>query len=200
MDSPLRARSIQGLMNRLQYYAATLYRMWHLKLDLVNLVCGALPDFASGAIRSRLYRMIGFEIEPGVMIAGNLKLISAEPGFYKKLRIGSDAFIGNHVTINLDAQVTLGKNVSLGPYVLIYTGTHPLGPGSNRRMRKAIFKPVRIEDGVWVGLAAIVLPGVTVGRGSVVAAGAVVTQDVPPNTFVEGNPAHVVRQLPWADR
>jgi len=59
---------------------------------------------------------------------------------------------------------------------------------------------VTIEEGAWVRVGAILVPGVTVGRGSIVAAGAVVLKDVPPNTYVEGNPAQVVRQLPWGYR
>jgi acetyltransferase-like isoleucine patch superfamily enzyme len=57
-----------------------------------------------------------------------------------------------------------------------------------------------IEAGSWIGLGALILPGVTIGGGSVVAAGAVVTEAVPAHSYVEGNPARVVRQLPWADR
>ena len=61
-------------------------------------------------------------------------------------------------------------------------------------------EPVTIEDGAWVRIGAIIAPGVTVGHGSIVAAGAVVLSDVPPNSYVEGNPAKVVRRLPWGSR
>jgi acetyltransferase-like isoleucine patch superfamily enzyme len=122
------------------------------------------------------------------------------PGFYQKIRIGSGANIANRVTISLDAEVRMGNNVSLGPYVKIYTGTHPIGPGSNRRGPEVLAKPVVIEDGSWIGLGAIILPGVTVGHGSIVAAGAVVDEDVPPDSYVAGNPAKVVQQLPWGNR
>jgi acetyltransferase-like isoleucine patch superfamily enzyme len=61
-------------------------------------------------------------------------------------------------------------------------------------------KPVTIERGAWIGVGALILPGVTVGHGSIVGAGSVVNADVPPNTLVEGNPAKVVRALPWGDR
>ena len=175
-------------------------KAWHVRLQIANLLCGLLPDFASGAIRTRLYRAIGLHIEHSAFIMGNLVLVSGLPDFYEKLSIGRGAVIGDHVTINVDARVTLGNNVSLGPHVLIYTGTHQIGPGSSRRRAEVLAKPVTIEDGCWIGLAAIVLPGVTVGHGSIVAAGTVVGQDVPPNSYVEGNPAHVVRQLPWGDR
>ena len=58
-----------------------------------------------------------------------------------------------------------------------------------------ISKPVKIGDRVWIGIAATILPGVTIGENSIVAAGAVVTKDVPPNTIVAGNPAKVVKKL-----
>lgn len=172
----------------------------HLRLRLANLFSGLFPDFVSGAVRVRLYRMAGFTIGHGAYIMGNLELLSGLEGFYEKLAIGRGAIIGNHVTINLDATVSIGNNVSIGPYVLIYTGTHQVGPGSNRRLPQVVGRPVVIEDGCWIGLAAVVLPGVTIGHGSVIAAGAIVAQDVPPNSYVEGNPAQAVRQLPWGDR
>ena len=189
-----------GLPGKLRSYTLASARMMHVKYRLANLVCGLLPDFASGAVRSRLYRLAGFDIPADAFIMGNLRLASGGEGFYQKLRMGSGVVIGDNVTINLDADVKLGNNVSLGPRVLIYTGTHQIGPGSRRRIGPVVGRRVTIEDGCWVGLAAIILAGVTVGHGSIVAAGAVVTQDVPPDSFVEGNPARVVRKLPLGDR
>jgi acetyltransferase-like isoleucine patch superfamily enzyme len=172
----------------------------HLKLRLANLVCGMLPDFGSGVLRTRMYRLIGMRIGAGSSIAGNIEFVGGLPGFYQKIRIGSGANIANRVTISLDAEVRMGNNVSLGPYVRIYTGTHAIGPGSNRRGPEVLAKPVVIEDGSWIGLGAIILPGVTIGHGSIVAAGAVVDEDVPPDSYVAGNPAKVVQQLPWGNR
>jgi maltose O-acetyltransferase len=174
----------------------------HLKLRLANVACGMLPDFGSGALRGRLYGLIGFDVAPSAFIMGNLELLrgSAPDGFYDKLHVGQGTVIGNHVTINLDADVRIGNNVSVSPFVRIYTSTHQLGPGSNRRLSAVLAKPVIIEDGCWIGLGAMLLPGVTLGRGSVVAAGAVVMSEVPPNSYVEGNPAQVARELPWGDR
>jgi maltose O-acetyltransferase len=166
-----------------------------------GLVCGMLPDMDSGAIRSRVYRLVGLDVDPTAFIMGNLRLTGGSgPDFYHRLTVGPGSVIGDQVTINLDATVWLGRNVSLGPHVLIYTATHHLGFGSNRRVGELVARRVEIQDGAWVGLRATILPGVTVGRGSVVAAGAVVDQDVPANSYVEGNPARVVRTLPWGDR
>lgn len=183
-----------------QEYLPSLRQSFHLKLRLANAACGLLPDFFSGIIRARLYRLAGFDIGQSTFIMGNLEIVGNLPGLYQKLVIGAGASIGNHVTISLDAPVQLGDKISLGPFVLIYTGTHNIGPGSQRRMGRVLPRPVTVEDGAWVGLGAIILPGVTVGRGSIVAAGAVVTEDVPPNAYVEGNPARVVRELPWGER
>jgi acetyltransferase-like isoleucine patch superfamily enzyme len=188
------------VLDRLAYYAQEMVHQVHLKLRLANLVCGLLPDFGSGVLRSRLYRLIGMDIGAEASIAGNIEFVGGLPGFYTKIHIGSGANIANRVTISLDAEVHLGSNVSLGPYVKIYTGTHPIGPGSNRRGPEVVAKSVFIENGSWIGLGAIVLPGVTIGHGSIVAAGAVVDEDVPPDSYVAGNPAKVVQQLPWGDR
>ena len=189
----------QRRLSRFGAYVRLFRRSIHFKYGLANVLCRILPDFASGVIRGRMYRWAGFEIGEGAFIMGNLKLKSAAPGFYDKLVIGEGATIADQVTINLDAQVTIGKNVALAPQVLIYTGSHEIGPGSMRIGRFTAL-PVTIEEGAWVRLGAILVPGVTVGRGAIVAAGAVVLKDVPPNTYVEGNPAKVIRKLPWGYR
>jgi len=199
IDRPSNNQS-QEIIRKLRYYLSGVPLSLHLKYRLANLISGMLPDFMSGVLRGRLYRLAGFSIGQGAFIMGNLRLVGATERFYEKLKIGPGTVVGNYVTINLDAEVHLGKDVSIGPYVLIYTGTHQIGPGSKRRMSQVVAKPVFIEDGCWVGLAAIILPGVTIGHGSIIAAGAVVTQDVPPDSYLEGNPGRVVQKLPWGDR
>lgn len=187
------------VLARLSHYGGLLRRSLHLRYKLANLVCALLPDVASGAIRSRLYRLAGFDVDKAAFLMGNLRLGSAAPGFYKKLKIGPGVTIADNVTINLDAEVRIGKNVAIAPHVLIYTGSHKIGPGS---MRIGAFEglPVTIGDGAWIRLGAILVPGVTIGEGAVVAAGAVVLKDVPAHTYVEGNPAQAIRKLPWAYR
>jgi acetyltransferase-like isoleucine patch superfamily enzyme len=189
----------RSLLARLGHYGGLFKRGLHLRYKLANLFCALLPDVASGAVRSRLYRLAGFDIDKAAFLMGNLRLGSAAPGFYGKLKIGPGVTIADNVTINLDAEVTIGKNVAIAPHVLIYTGSHKIGPGS---MRIGPFEglPVTIGDGAWIRLGAILVPGVTIGEGAVVAAGAVVLKDVPPHTYVEGNPAQVIRKLPWAYR
>jgi len=170
------------------------------KLKLVSASLGTLPNSLASLVRGRFYRAAGLHVHPTAHIMGDLELTGMLDGVEAKLNIGPRASVGYNVTINLDAEVEIGPDASIGPFVRIYTGTHPIGPGSSRRNPALLARPVRIEKGAWIGLGAMVLPGVTVGEGSIVAAGAVVTQNVPPHTCVEGNPAKVVRELPWRDR
>ncbi len=197
-QSEARARWVAS---RVAYYGPGLIERLRLRMALANAICGLLPDIDSGAIRSRIYGLVGLRIDPAAFVMGNLRLTGGSgPDFYQRLSVGAGSVIGDRVTINLDAPVSLGRNVSIGPHVLIYTGTHQVGYGSNRRRGELLARPVEIQDGSWVGLRATILPGVTIGHGSVVAAGSVVDQDIAPNSYVQGNPAAVVSTLPWGDR
>ncbi|WP_119066655.1 sugar O-acetyltransferase [Rubrobacter indicoceani] len=120
------------------------------------------------------------------------------PPFYcdygYQLRIGDRTFV-NFGFVALDvAAITIGSDVQIGTNVQLLTPTHPTEPEPRRAKWEAAL-PVTIEDNVWLGGGAIVVPGVTVGENSVVGAGSVVTKNVPPNTLVVGSPARVVRSL-----
>ena len=82
----------------------------------------------------------------------------------------------------------------IGPVVQIYTVAHAVH-AELRIQGQEVAKPIVIEDNVWLGGGAILLPGVRVGRNAVVGAGAVVTRSVPANTVVAGNPARVIREI-----
>ncbi len=121
-----------------------------------------------------------------------------EPPFY--CSYGQNIYIGDYVFLNvlcniLDCnEVHIGHHVMIGPSVQIYTAAHDLR-AEVRNQGWEVAKPIVIEDNVWIGGAAILLPGVTIGRNAVVGAGAVVPRNVPANTVVVGNPARVVRQI-----
>lgn len=85
----------------------------------------------------------------------------------------------------------IGDDVMIGPNVSLITSGHPVEPA--RRRECVVAKPIVIERNVWIAAGAMILGGVTVGENSVVAAGSVVTKDVPRNTLVGGNPARVIR-------
>ena len=89
-------------------------------------------------------------------------------------------------------RIELGENVGLGPEVMIVTSTHPIAPDGEVRRRQE-YHDVRIHDGVWIGARATILPGVTIGEGAVIAAGAVVTKDCEPGGLYGGVPARRLR-------
>lgn len=113
---------------------------------------------------------------------------------------GENIHIGDHVFLNISCaildcnEVRIGHHVMIGPAVHIYCAAHDL-QAELRNQGMEVAKPVVIEDNVWVGGGAILLPGVTIGRSAVVGAGAVVPRDVPANTVVAGNPARVIREI-----
>jgi acetyltransferase-like isoleucine patch superfamily enzyme len=154
-----------------------------------------LPDFAFPGTRARLLAMLGCDIRRGTAVLGHVHLVGPR-GSARNLRVGTGTVIGPDVTLCLDAPITVGRNVSLGPRAVLYTATHPLGAGSRRMVLDVSARPIIIDDGAWVGLGAVILCGVRIGRGSVVAAGAVVNKDVPDDVLVAGNPAEIVEDLP----
>jgi acetyltransferase-like isoleucine patch superfamily enzyme len=108
-----------------------------------------------------------------------------------RLTIGDHVFVNSGASVYAHQQVTLGSHVLLGDHAAVWdTDFHALEEGAEPRVA-----PVSIGDAVWIGRQAIVLPGVTIGGGAVVAAGAIVTRDVAPATLVAGNPARPVREL-----
>jgi maltose O-acetyltransferase len=110
------------------------------------------------------------------------------------IHLGRNVFI-NYSCIFLDcAQIRIGNDVQIGPAVQLYTAEHPLDPAVRRSYLESASR-ITLGNDVWIGGAAVVLPGVTIGDRSVVGAGAVVVRDVPPDTVVVGNPARVVRKL-----
>jgi maltose O-acetyltransferase len=130
---------------------------------------------------------------------GRVKLVGVG-AIATRLHINNGCVVAPGVTFGLDADIFVGKNVSLSPGVVVYTATHPIGYGSQRMLPYTTPKPVVIEDGVWVGMNSLILPGVTLGHGSVVSAGSVVADRVPPDTIVSGNPATVRDTLPFGNR
>lgn len=119
------------------------------------------------------------------------------PPFYTAygldIRVGRRVFINQCCTLYDMGGVQIADLVMIGPNVNIITTGHPLPPSERRAYIEA--KPIVIERNVWIATGATIIGGVTVGENSVVAAGAVVTRDVPPNSLVAGVPAKVIRAL-----
>ena len=117
-------------------------------------------------------------------------------GYHKgRMRIGAGTWIGQQCFLHAAGDINIGENVGIGPGVKILTSTHA-DPGRARPIMAGdiTFASVVIEDDADLGIGAIVLPGVRIGRGAQIGAGAVVTKDVPPYSIAVGVPARVIRE------
>lgn len=111
----------------------------------------------------------------------------------RNIRVGCRVFINQNCTFYDLASISIGDDVMIGPNVSLITSGHPVAPSQRRAL--LVGAPIDIEEGVWIAAGATIVGGVAVGENSVVAAGSVVTKDVPPNTLVGGNPAVVIRSI-----
>jgi maltose O-acetyltransferase len=110
------------------------------------------------------------------------------------LSIGDNVFV-NFNTVILDcASVTIGEGTQVAPGVQILAADHPRDPQARRGLLE-LARPVSIGSNVWIGAAAVVLPGVSVGDDSIIGAGSVVTRDIPSGVVAVGSPCRVVRTL-----
>lgn len=110
------------------------------------------------------------------------------------MRIGEGTWIGQQCFLHSAGGIVIGRNVGIGPAVRVLTSSHQLGHLDRPILHAPIdVAPVTVDDGADIGVGAILLPGVRVGQGAQVAAGAVVAEDVPPYAVVAGVPARLVR-------
>jgi acetyltransferase-like isoleucine patch superfamily enzyme len=140
-----------------------------------------------------MFRAAGVRIGEGSVFAGRVWIGGgARP--QENLTIGRRCFINDDVRLDTLAPLSVGDHVDIGHGVAVITSTHELGRGERRAGRNAA-APVVIGRGSWICAGAMILPGVTVGDRAVVAAGAVVTTSVAPDTLVGGSPARQLRHL-----
>jgi len=116
-------------------------------------------------------------------------------GYYKnEMHIGDESWIGQQCFLHSAGGLTIGARVGIGPGVKIITSTHDeAGRGVAVLFSPVTFAPVVVEDDSDLGVGCVVLPGVTIGRGAIIGAGAVVTQNVPAFAVAAGVPARVLR-------
>ena len=148
-------------------------------------VLNSLGDVAE--IRKKLSEIIGSPIDETTGIFAPFYI-----NFGKHTTIGKNVFI-NHASSFLDlGGITIEDDVLIGPKVNLITENHPTDPSKRKSL---LCKPIVIKRNAWIGAAATILPGVTIGENSIVAAGSVVTKDVPSNTCVAGVPAKYIKQV-----
>ena len=149
---------------------------------LWNVIINKIP---SRKIRRGYLTLLRAKISKKGVVFRNVNILSP-----RKLVLGAGSSIGWNCLVDARAGIRIGNNVTIASYSKLVTGSHDI----NDPLFHAKFRPIIIEDYAWICTGAIVLQGVTVGRGSVVCAGAVVTKDVPPMTVVAGVPAKVIKE------
>jgi putative colanic acid biosynthesis acetyltransferase WcaF len=139
----------------------------------------------SHAVRNSFYRRAGMTLPRTSSVHWRAEFYAPE-----RIVIGEHTVIGDSAFLDGRSGLTMGQNVNLGSHVTVYTRQHDIDAPDFAE----VGAPVRIEDYAYIGSHSIILPGVTVGRGGVVAAGSVVTKDVAPYTLVGGAPARFIRE------
>lgn len=152
---------------------------------LTNYVVASIPSFA--VRRWWLKHVVGIDWGAGGAIHLHCFFWMYTPRRVRQnsVSFGKNVYINRGCTLDIRGTLTIGDNVSISPDVTVLTATH----GLNDPAFGVEHYPVTIEDHVWIGTRALILPGVTLGEGSVVAAGAVVTRDVASLEVVAGVPA-----------
>lgn len=144
----------------------------------------------------------GANIAPNVMLMANPKTNPIEIGENTKILRDAEWIgpikVGKRCYFNkasyLRAEVIIGDDVLVGPFVRLVTDSHQIGPAS-KRGGQYFRTPITIGDGVWIGASVTIVGKVTIGAGSIIAAGSLVNKDVPPNTLVGGVPASIIKTL-----
>ena len=149
---------------------------------LSNMTISHIP---SRRFRRFFYRVCGAKVASNSVIFRNVDIL-----YPSGISIDSGSSVGWHSLVDGRGGITIGKNVTVASYVKLITGSHDL----NNPQFHAVFKPITIRDYAWICTGAIILQGVTIGRGAVVCAGAVVTADVPDMVVVGGVPAQYIKK------
>ncbi len=165
-------------------------------MDVIFLAQKVIADLNTGyktqeEVRALFSQLTGVDVDPSFCLL---------PPFYtdfgRNIRVGKNVFV-NHCCEFMDrGGITIDDGVFIAPKVNLITINHPENPA----LRSATYcAPIRIKKNVWIGVGASVMPGVTIGENSIVAANAVVTKDVPDNVIVGGIPARILRPIKEAN-
>ena len=155
--------------------------------DLLNGIIGSAVF--PRPLRWRVLRALGMSVE-SANISPSVWL-----GSFSRVTIGGGTFINYGCMLNTSAPIRIGKDCDVGMRVTFVTSSHEIG-SAHRRAGTATAKPIEVGNGVWIGAVSTILPGVTIGEGAIIAAGAVVSRDCEAHSLYAGVPARKVRELP----
>lgn len=145
---------------------------------------------------SRLFTKSDWVFGSNVKIATNCAIFSREAGLNGTLRIGDGTHIGDNTIIDVTDDVNIGHEVAIGPNCTIYTHDHDYKHADKAAWKGGITKqPIKIEDGAWIGSNVTLLPGITIGKNAVIAAGSVVTKNITERTIWGGIPAKLIKEI-----
>lgn len=152
-------------------------------------LCAILNNgvYTDEEIRKQVTQIIGQELDEGFSL-----FVPFTSDFGKNLTIGKNVFINSGCRFQDQGKIIIGDESLIGHNVVFATINHDYNPLNRGTM---YLKPIELKERTWIGSHSTILPGVTVGENSVVAAGSVVTKDVPPDTIVGGNPAKFLANL-----
>ena len=164
-----------------QVFQKGVNRVYNIFLDFELYLLYLVGHIPSHAIRSFFYKLVGMKID------GVLHMWAR---FYdpSNIEIGSDSIVGDHAFLDGRAKLKIGNHVDIASEVMIYNSEHDV---SSEYFSDRI-EPIEIGDYVFIGPRAIIMPGIKIGKGAIVAAGAVVTHDIPEFAIVGGVPAKVI--------
>jgi len=160
-------------------------------LYFYNLFAIFLPETKFFRLKCLILKQAGVVIGSNVRICSSVRIIGDG-----RLSIGDNCWIGSQTLIisSFPAIVKLGNNVDIAPKVYIGTGSHEIDMIRDHSAGKGISLDVLIDDGVWVCTGALLLPGVIIGKKSIIAAGSIVTKNVPKYSLAVGSPSKIVKE------
>lgn len=157
--------------------------------DETRLLCAKLNngDYTNEQIRQQFSRIIGQELDESFSL-----FLPFTTDFGKNIKVGKNVFINSGCRFQDQGQIIIEDECLIGHNVVLATINHDYNPSNRRTM---YLNPIVLKKKTWIGSNSTILPGVTVGENSIVAAGSVVTKDVSANTIVGGNPAKFISKL-----
>lgn len=160
------------------------------RIFFYNFLMLFIPETSFFEFKRVLLRWCGAKVASGVRVCSSTRFFGNS-----ELEIGEDTWIGQQCLVIASAKIIIGACVDIAPRVYIGTGTHEIDAEGAHSAGVGKNLPIIIEDGCWLGAGSIVLPSIVIGQKSVVAAGAVVVQDVKSLSIVAGAPAKTIKLL-----